>query len=207
MYITDLQTLSTPYSLTRLENYAIILAIMEVRPQLSLKEIFKTAKRVTTIVLLTTLVPPTTVDALHSLSPDAGFSRTYPQCGGSLDGEDFPSNHTVLVTEFQDGNGNITGYEARNEGAIAGQCGNYAWYDPRKDTNYVPQGKVASVGDVEGNVYYPSRQYPQCGGELGGAVWPRNNVLLVDELRTESGDKVTYAIQDLGPISGQCGNP
>lgn len=52
------------------------------------------------------------------------YSRTYPQCGGSIDAMDINSAYTVIVEEFIEKGTGDAQYSHRTVGRQPGQCGN-----------------------------------------------------------------------------------
>lgn len=49
-------------------------------------------------------------------------SRVYFQCGGELNGEVFPSNHLLVVTELRDDGGEFTLWGLEDHGSNPNQC-------------------------------------------------------------------------------------
>jgi hypothetical protein len=133
----------------------------------------------------------------------------YTQCGGESEGKRYPDNHTVSVLKLRDPDG----FHASDLGRIAGQCGNIS-YMPDSTIQTLDQiryqdshGTSGLIQTQGGQTYVYKRRYPQCGGEWGpGFRWKDNHTVLIEEWGHPSLPSI-YAARNVGPQSGQCGNP
>jgi hypothetical protein len=174
------------------------------RPHLSLKEMGFVAKTAIKTAIPAAVAFAQTIPAFAQEYSPAQILNQVTQCGGELNGDDYPSNHVLLVG-IQSRDGQWTGIDL---GPIWGQCGNRGIAGDDTISPFptgVEQGQPVSVGDSRGITFLWTRTYPQCGGTLGVLDYDPAHTIYVHEFQAPSGE-LTYGTRNLGPRAGECGN-